>query len=242
MKLAAEPQLHCADGDPLLVLDAANHAMATFRVAEAAAGSSEQRLELRCGVMLLRARALHVAGKTQEALRNAYMTLLWLENIAEGPRSLAAALSDPQPNAVARQTVATVAVLAPAARRTTFAPKLRDHLVDVCRYYASAYVDSRAPVYPATAALAAQVFYLLISEARTDDADLIRMLYDLDERTRPDDTCGRITRPLRDLALATYQGNRLASEHFAREAAACLERMSLVRHQGVLAELRASWR
>jgi hypothetical protein len=239
LEAAAEPLLDAPGGDPMFVYRVASIIARENAFHERTARVPvEQRLRRRTRVAVLEARGLHCAGESYAAFRAFLATLTAVESLAEGRNGLLAKMGNRPPNVCAECAVAALGIGAASLRRAGIAERSRafwtKQIRDLARHYMQDPDDpSAVHLYPGTPSLV-QVLYLLAADGDPEDAELIRALHVLDKTARPSDRRALATVPLREVAVAAYEGDAERLVEQANIARPRLERHPLPRHLAVV--------
>jgi hypothetical protein len=210
--VAAEPMF---DGPGHAPLEVERVAKLVGREIEARAGwerfSRERLYRYRTIITVLRARALHCAGKSNEAFDLTRSVHAMVESAAGGREALLKQLSSPVPNVYAEWISRVLGIKAASLRRSTgLSVATRGYWRREIRTLAAALLPGldaeRAVTYPGSESLV-QVLFMLTEMGLAEDAELIAALAAFDERTRLKDHRGQSTIALREVALAKYRGD-----------------------------------
>ncbi|MDQ3935272.1 MAG: hypothetical protein M3340_11665 [Actinomycetota bacterium] len=238
LEIAAEPLWDHEDGDPDLVLRVVRDMQPAFvRATDYGDLKDPERIEMRVRPTILLARAQHrVSGEEREAFLTGLSVLTFLESFVSGHEALLDVIGRPTRNAVAEAAVALMGIFPAALRRAQIPPTVREQYRRLGVRLVQAYVGETGPkaVYPRTAALASQWFYLLVNDRRAGEEPLVHALYALDLQTRPQDARGQVTRGQRDAAFAKYCDDTAGFERNRDDALQDLEDFGLTRHLEVI--------
>jgi len=210
--VAAEPMF---DGPGHAPLEVERVAKLVGREIEARARwerfSRETLYSYRTIITVVRARALHCAGKSREAFDLARSVHAMVESAAGGRAALLRQLSSRVPNVYAEWISRVLGIMAASLRRSTgLSVATRRYWRLEIRTLAMALLPGldaeRAVIYPGSESLV-QVLLMLTEMGLAEDGELIAALAAFDERTRPKDHRGQSTIALREVALAKYRGD-----------------------------------
>lgn len=224
-------------GDTKLALDATLKAQLGFRRTEAELRlSSPERIQLRYGPWLLVARAWFRYGNSRQALIETFGGIRSLEDLAGGRIPLHEIVGRPA-NAVGGAAVGFLGLYPAALRRAQLVASHRVQFHEIGLDLLKAYLgkEDEPTVYPRTAAVAAQWFYYLVHDLKADDR-LVKALYLLDERTRPQDARGLATWDSLAMEYEKRFGDPSAAERHRLTALEGLARLPLLRHRKVVDE------
>lgn len=234
LEAAAESAFDGPGGDPFIVFQAVEKSEPRLRRIEPELPEPD-RLKTRLKPWLLKARALYRSGYPEQAVIDCYAILKKLEEVAGGRDALADVLTR-SASTTAEIAVGALGLLPAALRRAAFSPAKRGGLEAVGLTLTRAYVASGNPVaYPRSHALASQWFFYLVHVPDADE-DLLKVLYVLDERTRPADARARATLDSLAMEYEYRFGSSSAAEGYRSAAIATLQRLPLLRHRRVVAE------
>lgn len=232
---AAEGILDAPGGDPMLLVRAANslakeqqHRELTTRL------TSEERLRARLIITEARIRGLHCADRSDLAFLHCMAAWTAIENFAGGRDALLASLGHRPPTVVGEfvtQSAGRFAAVLKRARRVD--DRVRIYWTKELRAVVDSYIPDldaeRAFVYPGTPTLV-QVLFLLAETRDPEDRKRINALRQLDQRARLTDLRAQATIPLREAAIARFEGDVSAFEKHSRKGLAKLEDRGLFRH------------
>lgn len=238
IEAAAEPQFDGPGGKPVRVLSALRVAVPALLRAESSAGTltAPARFRLRSQPQVLLTRTFHLLPDTpREALTKGYTNLEFLIDVAEatmqpsdpndGYKAACDLMRSPARHPLVQEIVAATGILMAVIRRNHVKPETRDRIISRCRGLVRAYIlDANGRlrqdivVYPKTAALAAQGFYLFKEHGQLEDKALIEALYRLDVATRPTHARAHTTCCLREMEYARFLGDLAAAERYRQRA------------------------
>ncbi len=199
----------------------------------------EERVLRRVELALFRARGLHCGGDSYHALREALAAHSQLEGYAGGRQELLQRLAGQEPDIAARALIAVLGIFAAALKRHIKDPQDPTRLYWIGEFrtlldhYMPGLDPRRAIVYPHADALV-QVLYLLAEQGDPADAARIQALKAFDDRVRPKDHRGSLTIPLRDAAIARFEGDLAGFASRSKEAISGLESNGLLRHLDIV--------
>lgn len=235
LEAAAEPMLDAPGGDPMFLYRVVNALSKENQGIELQTHLAfEERMSRRVTLTRYRARALHCGDHPMPALEQCLAAHDALERMAGGRDALLAALGNRPPNLVAASTAAIVGVFAASIRRALpIDHPARRYWVGEMRAIVDASLPdldaSRAAVYPDSPSLV-QVLYLLAEDRDPLDAERIRALRAFDMRVRPTHRRGQSTIPLREVAVARYEGDDTTAAQQSERARDKLNAQQLPRH------------
>lgn len=246
LEIAAEPLWDGPGGDVDLVYRVARDMQAAFAAEERRRinlgelqTTDPERIGLRVRPMMLLARAEYRRpGRERDSFATLLAIVTWIEDFVDGRRALEAILRHDR-NSVAEATVAILG-LWPAALRMAALPRpLHEQYRIKIVALISAYLGDDGPrvVYPRTAALAIQTLKLCVADRRAGENALVRLVYELDVRTRPQHDRGQSTRAVRDAAYAEYCKDESGKRRALHAASSEVEAFGLPRHQDLMKRL-----
>jgi hypothetical protein len=233
---AAEPVLDAPNGNPIWLYRAANVLAKEQRDRERNEPlTDEQILRARVTITENRLRGLHCAGLSDLAMRHGMAAWTAIENHAGGkPGDIQRALAHGEPTVAGELGIQIAGRLAAAAKRALpLGTATRERWGNEFRSLVDAYIpnlNAEATIlYPGTPALV-QILYFFVEDGDPLDRPRIMALRDLDEIGRPKDRRGQATIPMRDAAIARYEGNTPAFEEHSAAAWSNLKANHLQRH------------
>jgi hypothetical protein len=239
LEAAAEPLLDAPGGNQMLVAHAAKALLRENAVLERTLPSTaEQRLRRRVRLTVLQARGLHCAGENRHAFRAVLAALTATENAAKGRTALLARMGNTEPNVFAECVIAVLGIGAASLRRVELADSAQKAwskwFCELVLAYIPDLQDPRsAQLYPGTPSLV-QILYLLVERRVSTDAPLIRALHELDKIARGTDRRSLATVPLREVAVAGFDGDQERLVEQRALAKPKLEEHPLPRHLEVV--------
>jgi hypothetical protein len=243
VRASAEPLLDAPDGNPMLVAHAARGLMRENQLVERTSKTSaEQRLRRRVDITVLHARGLHCGGQNDAAFRSFLAAWTGITNVAEGPDALLAKLANRPPNICAECLISIAGIGAASLRGADIPLHIRagwvEHFAEIVSHYIPNLDDpTSAYLYPGTPSLV-QVLYLLAEQRDQKYAPLVRALLSLDKLARPSDRRALATIPLREVAIAEYEGDKGRANDQSLVGWKKLHAHNLVRHIAVVSERR----
>jgi hypothetical protein len=241
LEAATEPLLDAPGGNPMLAAHAARALVRENAVLERTLPSTEeQRLRRRVRLTVVQARGLHCAGESDLAFRAVLAALTATQNAAKGRAELLAQMGNVEPNVFAECVIAVLGIGAASLRRAELARSSRETCTERFRELVLAYIPdlkdpSSAQLYPGTPSLV-QVMYLFTEHRISTDAGLVRALHGLDKVARGTDRRSLATIPLREVAVAGFEGDRTRLIQQRALARPKLEEQPLPRHLKIVGQ------
>jgi hypothetical protein len=235
LELAVEGAWDGPGGDSKLALDALLEARIGFRKAEEAVGlDSSERIRLRYQPWVLVARGWFRYGNWRQAFIEAFAGIRSLEDFAGGRDALREVVGRPA-NAVGEAAVGFLGLFPAALRRAQLAPQHRTQFHEIGVKLLAAYLGTKydPAIYPRTSAVAAQWFYYLVHDPDADDG-LLKVLFDLDDRTRPRDARGLATWDSLAMEYEKRFGDASAAERHRLAALEAFALLPLLRHRKIV--------
>lgn len=243
LEAAVEPLLDAPGGNPMLAYHAAKDLIRENAFLERTTNVSDsERLRRRVRLTVIQARALHCARQSRLAFRAVLAGLTAVENFAEGHEALLAGMANRPPNVAAECVVMLLGIGAASLRRAEgMAQSSREFWTVRLRELTVSYMPRLDPaaayLYPGTPSLV-QVLYMLIERRDGEDAEVIRALHALDKIARQTDRRALSTIPLREVAVAEYEGDAARAAEQGILARPKLIAFPLPRHLAVVERFR----
>lgn len=243
IKAAVEPAWDGPHGNIQLVHEALLKVeIAVYDAEKKLAIGTPAQLDLQSTIQKLMAKSWHRKRNYRQAALVAFNMIKKLEELSGGRERLLEIVARPTDSAVGKAAIEILGVFVAALRRAEAGGEFKADIAQILRQTADALVAayigpdlSPRVIYPGTDAVAAQSFYRRVHDPEAPE-QLVKALYDLDRRTRPDERRSRVTAHARDAEYAFYLGDRDRARSEAKWFMLALDRLGMIRHLATIRE------